>query len=88
MVSLGYLSPYVVTSSHLEKLLKIQTELPHDLRLPVDRTEELWKYYNALSCVTLLEGNKLLALASVPWFNRGNMLEIYQVINYPSHMHG
>ena len=49
----GHLSSSVVSPSRLkELLLEIQTELPHYLRLPVDPTKELWKYYSILSCVT------------------------------------
>ena len=44
MLSLGHLSPSIVTPGHLrDLLLRVQTELPHHLRLPVDPTEGLWK---------------------------------------------
>ena len=77
-LSLGHLSSSTVTPNYLKGILiRIQTELPHHLRLPVDPTEELWKYYNVLGCVTLMENDKLLILRSVPLF------EIYQVINLP-----
>lgn len=82
-MSLGHLSPSIVTPGHLrEVLLGIQTELPHHLRLPVDPTKELWKY-NALGCVTLLENRKLLILMSIPLLDRESVFEIYQVINLP-----
>lgn len=66
-----------------ELLLKIQTELPHHLRLPADTTEELWKYYKALICITLLEDNKRLALMALPLLGRGISFEVYQVMNLP-----
>ena len=53
------------------------------MQLPVDPTEELWKYYNALGCVTLMENDKLLILMSVPLLDRDSTFEIYQVINLP-----
>ena len=38
-LSLGHLSPSTMMLNYLKEILtKIQTELPHDLRLPVDRT--------------------------------------------------
>ena len=60
-LSLGHLSPSIMTPNYLKGILtKIQTKLPHHLRLPVDPTEELWKYHSALGCVTLMENDKLL----------------------------
>ena len=53
------------------------------MRLPVDPIEELWKYYSALGCVTLIENDKLLILMSVPLLDRDSIFEIYQVINLP-----
>ena len=83
-LSLGHLSPSIMTPNYLREILtKIQTELPHHLRLPVDSTEELWRYYSALGCVTLMEGDKLLILMSVPLLDRDSTFEIYQVINLP-----
>ena len=66
-LSLEHLSPSTVTPNYLRGIfIKIQTELPHYLHLPVDPTEELWKFYNALGCVTLIENDKLLILMYVP----------------------
>ena len=82
--SLGHLSPSIVTPNYLKGILiRIQTELPHHLWLPLDPTEELWRYYNVLGCVTLMENDKLLILMSVPLLDRDSMFEIYQVINLP-----
>ena len=84
MFSLGHLSLSVVTPGHLsELLLRIQAELPHHLRLPTDLVKELWRYYSALGSAIILEGSKLLVLVSVPLLERGNMFEIYEVINPP-----
>lgn len=46
--------PRIVTPGLLRQLLKIQAESPPHLRLPVDPDEELCKYYDALSSITLL----------------------------------
>ena len=60
-LSLGDLSPSIVMPNYLKGILiRIKTELPHHLWLPVDPTEELWKYHSALGCVTLMENDKLL----------------------------
>ena len=59
MLFLGHLSPSLVGSTHFrDTLLKIQTELPHYLRLPSDPTRELWRYYSSLGCITLVEEKK------------------------------
>ena len=62
---------------------QIQTELPHHLRLPVDSTEELGKYYNALGCVMLLQEDKKLLFLSISLLDRYDTFKIYQVINLP-----
>lgn len=82
MLSLGHLSPSIVTPGHLRDiLLGIQTELPHQLRLPADPNMELWRYYSSLGCVTLIENDKLLALVPIPLLNRGSIFEFFQAIN-------
>ena len=84
MLFLGHLSPSLVSPTHLRDiLLKIQTELPHHLRLPSDPTRELWRYYSSLSCITLVEEKKILALVPVPLLDRDSTFEVFQVINLP-----
>ena len=84
MLSLGHLAPSIVATGELkELLLNIQAELPHHLRLPVDPTEKLWRYYNSLGCVTILENNKLLVIMSIPLLDREGTFEVYQAINLP-----
>lgn len=84
MLSLGHLTPSIITPERLrEALLEIQAKLPHHLRLPVDPTQQLWKYYSALGCATLLEDDKLLVLVPVPLLDRDSTFEIYQVMNLP-----
>lgn len=86
MLSMGHLSPSIITPIRLrEVLLGIQARLLHHLRLPVNPTKPLWKYYSALGCTTLLENKKLLVLVSVPLLNRDSTFEIYQVINKSSY---
>ena len=84
MLFLGHLSPSLVGPTHLQNiLLKIQTELPHHLRLPSDPTRELWRYYSSLGCITLVEEKKILALVPVPLLDRDSTFEVFQVINLP-----
>jgi len=74
MLSLGQLSPSIVTPSCLRSILVgIRAGLSHHMRSPVDPTKELWMYYSALGCVTLLEDDKLLVLISVPPLDRDSI---------------
>ena len=46
MLSLGHLSPSIITLGHLRDILfKIQAALPHSLWLPADPNLGLWRYY-------------------------------------------
>ena len=84
MLFLGHLSPSLVAPAHLQDiLLRIQTELPHHLRLPSDPTRELWRYYSSLGCLTLVEEGKILAIVPVPLLDRDSTFEVFQVINLP-----
>ena len=84
MLSLGHLSPSIVDPSHLrDYLLKIRAKLPHHLRLLADPMFELWRYYNTLGCITLVENCKLLILVSVSLLDAGSVFEVFEVINLP-----
>ena len=84
MLSLGNLSPNLVTTWYLRELLqRIQANLPHHLRLPVDPVKELGKYYSLLGSTTILEEVKLLVLVSVPLVERGSRFEVYELMNLP-----
>ena len=82
MLWLGPLSPSLVTPSHLrELLLRIQTEISHHLRFPVDPVKKLWRYYRGFTIVTIQESSKLSVLLYVLLLERVSTFEIYEVIN-------
>ena len=84
MLSLGHLSPSIVSPGHLRDiLLKIQAAFPHSLWLPTDPNLRLWRYYNSLGYITLIEDTKLLALVPIPLLNRRSIFKIFQAINLP-----
>ena len=84
MLSLGHVSPSIITPENLKKLLlEMQTKLPYHLTLPEDPTENLWKYYQSLSCTTILDEDKFLVIVSVPLLDRETTFEIYKVFNTP-----
>lgn len=43
-------------------LLKLQTRLPHNIRLPADPNEEVWKYYYELGCCIFSKDKNLISL--------------------------
>ena len=82
MLSLGHISLSIITPENLKKLLlEMQTKLPYHLTLPEDPTENLWKYYQSLSCTTILDEDKFLVIVSVPLLDRETTFEIYKVFN-------
>ena len=64
MLSLGHLSPSIVTLSHLREISKDTNRTTSSFM--VEPTEALWKYYSPLGCVMFLEDDKLLVFISVP----------------------
>ena len=51
--------------AHLRgNLLKIQAELPHQLRLLSESTKEIWCYYSSLGCTTLVEEDTNLSTST------------------------
>ena len=58
----------------------MKSKLPHHLTLPNDPDRELWKYYQSLTCTTILDRAMFLVVALVPLLDRDNKFEIYNVI--------
>ena len=82
MLSLGHLSPSVITAQSLKRLfLEMKYKLPHHLTLPNDSDRELWKYYQSLTCTTIWDRGMFLVVVLVPLLERDNKFEIYTVIN-------
>ena len=79
MLSLGHVSPSIITPTNLKKLLlEMQSKLPYHLTLPEDPMENLWKYYQSLTCTTVLDEDKVLVIVSVPLLDRDTTFEIYR----------
>ena len=82
MPALGHLSPSVISAQSLKRLLlEMKSKLPHHLTLPNDPDRELWKYYQSLTCTTILSRGMFLVVVLVPLLDRDNKFEIYNVIN-------
>ena len=88
MLSLGHLSPSVITPKNLKHLLiDMSSKLPHHLTLPDDPDEGLWKYYQSLTCTTILDKSMFLVVVNLPLIDRDHKFEIYQIINSPLPYH-
>ena len=67
MLSLGHLSPSVITPRGLIKLLtEIKGHLPEFLSLPYDPREKIWKFYQKLTCTTVIDQGRFLIIVSIP----------------------
>ena len=86
MLSLGHLSPSTIPPIEFRNLLlDIQSHLPFYLELPSDPEKNLWDFYNLLSCHTVLDGNKIYAVVSIPLLDANAKFEIFNVHNLPIH---
>ena len=63
MLSLGHLSPSVITPRGLKKLLtEIKRHLPEFLSLPYDPRGKIWKFYQTLTCATVIDQGRFLII--------------------------
>ena len=64
-------------------LFEIQSHLPEFLKLPYDPKGNIWKFYQTLTCSTVLDEGRFLVIASIPLLDKINNFEIYDVFNMP-----
>ena len=84
MLSLGHPSPAFITVRGLKKLLiEIESHLPEFLKLPYDPKGKNWKFYQTLTCFTVLDEGRFLVIVSIPLLDKINKSEIYYVFNMP-----
>ncbi|CAG2251811.1 unnamed protein product [Mytilus edulis] len=84
MLSLGHLSPSVISPKNLRKLLiGINSKLPPGIMLPSDPITKLWDYYQILSCHTVLDNNRIFVVLSVPLIDYNSNFEIFKPFNLP-----
>ena len=84
MLSLGHLSPSVISPIDLRKMLtEIRVHLPPFLKLPNEPGRELWKFYQSLTCTAILNHAQFLVIVSVPLLDAVNKFEVYKIYNLP-----
>ena len=82
-LSIGRLAPSTITPEKLrELLLDVKGHLAPNHRLPGDPSTDLWRFYQILTCSTVLERSRLLVFVSIPLLNVDE-LELYEVHNLP-----
>lgn len=88
MLSLGHVSPSVITPSKLRTLLnEIRNHLPRNLKLPVSPQKDIFSYYNTLTCGVVVEEFKFLVLINIPLLDSDGNYEVYRVFNMPLPYH-
>ena len=71
MLSLCHLSPAVIMPRGLKKLLiEIESHLTEFLKLPYDPKGKITKFYQTLTCSTVLDEGRLLAIVSIPLLDK------------------
>lgn len=84
MLSLGHLSPTVISPANLRNLLsEIANQLPPNLKLPYDPDTDLWSYYRILPCTTLVETENLITALTVPLLDTNKHFEVFRIHNLP-----
>ena len=84
MLSLGHLSPSIITPRTLKGLLiEIESHLPPFLELPYDPKGEIWKLYQTLTCTTVLDRGKFLVIVLIPLLDKAKKFEIFDIFNMP-----
>lgn len=84
MLSLGHLSPTVISPANLRQLLsEIANQLPPNLKLPFDPNTDLWSYYRILPCTTLVGDENLIIALTVPLLDTNKRFEVFKIHNLP-----
>lgn len=87
MLTLGHLSPSVISPKNLRSLLiGIASKLPPGILLPSDPTTELWNYYTIVSFHTLLDTNRIFVVMSIPLLDYSSNFQIFKPFNLPIHV--
>jgi hypothetical protein len=78
----------VIDPNNLRILLSdIKSKLSPHLRLPKDEKRDIWQHYQFLTCTTVLEKDRILAILNVPLMDLTRKFDIYKVHNLPVPVH-
>ena len=79
MLSLNHLSSSTISP---------RNKLPSSTKLPADPVNNIWYFYNTISCNAYLDGHKILNVLSIPLLDDKESYEIYKIHNLPLSKHG
>ena len=87
LLSLGHLSPSVISPFKLkELLLEIQEKLDPKVKFPFDSRSGLWDFYKTLTCTTLIENDSLVIVMAIPLIDTtastGDSYELFRVHSF------
>ena len=71
LLSVGHLSPSIITPHDLGELMHIiAPTLPDNFKLASDPDKDIWYYYRTLSCRTLFDSKSIVVVVDVPLVDR------------------
>ena len=89
MLSLGHLSPSVISPNELRKLLgDVKGQLSSQFKFPFDPRKDIWTFYKTLTCTTLMEGGQLIVVISIPLLDNVGAFEVFRIHNMALPLNG
>lgn len=84
MLSLGHLSPSVISPGQLTDLLTdIKGQLEQRFKLPFEPEQDIWNFYKTLTCTTLIDRDHLIVVLAIPLLDTTGTYEIFKTHNIP-----
>ena len=88
MLSMHHLSTNTISSKNFKTLLfEVVSKLPNTLELPKNPKNDIWHFYQTLTCITYLEDNVIRITLKIPLMNTKQKYEVYKVHNLPMPLH-
>ena len=83
-----HLSTNTISPKNLkELLLEVVSKLPNNLELPRNPRNDIWYFYQTLTCITYLEDNEIRFVLKIPLMKTKQKYEVYKVHNLPVPLH-
>ncbi len=80
----GKLTSKIVDPAHLRKeLLAIQKQLPPQIHLPENPTDNIWHYYKYLTVTPISHKDSLVLMVRIPLVDSDSQMTLYRVYNFP-----
>jgi len=84
MLSLGHVSPSVISISELRTLLiEIVGKLDRQYKIPFEPETDMWTFYKTLTCTTLIDQDQLIVVLTIQLLDNRGKFEIFKIHNLP-----